>query len=201
MFCILVVQFSKDRLLYSNAFVLIISPRSSGLVDYDDDEDDEDYKPPPRKQPEASEVDEGAMESLRLKRKLPSTKDKEPELVKKHKLPKNSKSKDSVFAALCSTLSQAVLPGKKTAINIHTAPRTIDVRTSSSEDNQENETNVSTSCSENTTAEENRVEKETRAHKNFPDGPYGSSDNGQLGGEEHSLVSPKSSPEMAVNGS
>lgn len=181
---------------------MVFSRRSGGLVDYDDDEDDEDYRPPPGKQPEASEEDEGAMESLRIKRKLPS-KDKEPELVKKQKLSKSSKSKDSVFAALCSTLSQAVLPGKKTAINIHTSHRTTDGRMPSSEDNQEKETNVSRSCSENsnTTAEENHAEKETGAQRNFSDGLYGTTDNGQLGGEDHALVSPKSSPEMAVNGS
>ena len=182
---------------------MIFSPRSSGLVDYDDDEDDEDYRPPPRKQPEAPEEDEGTMESLRLKRKLPSKDNKEPEFVKKQKLCKNSKSKDSVFAAFCSTFSQAVLPGKRTAINIHTGPWTIDGRMSSGEDNQEKEPNVSRSCSEtsNTTTEENHLEKETAASRNLSDRLHGTSDNGQLGGEEHPLVSPKSSPEMAVNGS
>ncbi|XP_061344780.1 uncharacterized protein LOC133290671 isoform X2 [Gastrolobium bilobum] len=178
-----------------------LSPRAGGLVDYDDDEDDEDYRPPPRKRPEASEEDEETMEYLRLKRKLPP-KDKDPELIKKQKLSKNSKSKENVFNALCSTWSQTVLPGKKTAINIHTGPLTIDGRMSSSEDNQEKEPNVSRSCSENSnaTAEENYVEKETAASRNFSDG-LGTSDNGQLGCEEHPLVSPKSSPEMAVNGS
>eukprot|EP00256_Glycine_max_P055976 XP_014623392.1 serine/threonine-protein phosphatase 4 regulatory subunit 3A isoform X4 [Glycine max] len=166
-----------------------LSPRSGGLVDYDDD-DDEDYRPPPKKKPEASEEDEGTMESLSRKRKLPS---KNPELAKK--LSKNSKSKDSVFAALCSTLSQAVLPGKKPSINVHTDP--------CREDNKEKEPNVSRNCCENSnaTAEANHVEKETSAYRNFSDGLYGTSDNGQLGGEEHTLVSPKSSPEMAVNGS
>ncbi|XP_057429694.1 uncharacterized protein LOC130722858 [Lotus japonicus] len=172
------------------------SPRFGGLVDYDDDEDDEDYKPPPpRKQLEASEEDERTIESLRLKRKSPS-KDNEPELVQKQKLSKNSKS--SVFSALCSTLGQAVLPDKETATNIHT-----DGRMSSSEDNRENETNVSRSCSENssTTADENHLDKETAAYRNSSDGLQGTTDNGQLGGEEHTLVSPKSSPEMAINGS
>ncbi|KAL5158077.1 Serine/threonine-protein phosphatase 4 regulatory subunit 3 [Glycine soja] len=166
-----------------------LSPRSGGLVDYDDD-DDEDYRPPPKKKPEASEEDEGTMESLSRKRKLPS---KNPELAKK--LSKNSKSKDGVFAALCSTLSQAVLPGKKPSINVHTDP--------CREDNKEKEPNVSRNCCENSnaTAEANHVEKETSAYRNFSDGLYGTSDNGQLGGEEHTLVSPKSSPEMAVNGS
>jgi protein phosphatase 4 regulatory subunit 3 len=183
-------------------FLLVFSPRSGGLVDYDDDEDDEDYKPPPRKQPEASEEDEEALELLGTKRKLP-LKDKVTDVVHKQKMSKSSKSKDTVFSALCSTLSQAVLPGKKTAINDHSGDQTIDGRMSSTEDNQEKDIKVSRSCSENsnTTAEENHVEKETDTPRNFSDGSNGTTDNGQLGGEEHSLVSPKSSPEMAVKGS
>ncbi|KAK7329535.1 hypothetical protein VNO77_23705 [Canavalia gladiata] len=178
------------------------SPRSGGLVDYDDDEDDEDYKPPPKKKPEVSEEDEGAMEAFRLKRKLPSKDKQEPEPGQKQKLSKSSKSKDSVFAALCSTLSQAVLPGKKPAISIHTGPWTIGGKMSSNEDNQEKELDVSRNCCENSNAiaEANHVEKETAAYRNFSDGLHGTSDNGQLGSEEHTLVSPKSSPEMTVNG-
>jgi protein phosphatase-4 regulatory subunit 3 len=179
-------------------------PQSSrrSLVDYEDDEDDEDYKPPPKKQKEASEEDEGILESLRLKRKLPS-KDKDPELVKKQKLTKNSKSKDSVFAALCSTLSQAVLPSKKSVINIHTGAQTVEGKTSSSEDNQEDRQNVTRSSSDNsnTGAEDNLVEKDSSASRSFSDCLHAKSDNIQLGGEERPLVPPKSSPEMAVNGS
>ncbi|XP_027339154.1 serine/threonine-protein phosphatase 4 regulatory subunit 3-like isoform X3 [Abrus precatorius] len=180
-----------------------LSPRSGGLVDYDDDEDDEDYRPPPRKKPEVSEEDEGTVESFRLKRKLPSKDKEETELVRKQKLSKNSKSKDSVFASLCSTLSHAVLPGKKPASNIHTGPWTTDGNVSSSEGIQEKEPDVSRNCCEssNETAEVNHVEKEAAAYRNFSDGLYGTSDNGQLGGEEHTLVSPKSSPEMTVSGS
>ncbi|CAJ2662452.1 unnamed protein product [Trifolium pratense] len=134
-----------------------LSPRSGGLVDYDDDEDDEDYKPPPRKQPETSEEDEGVMESLGMKRKLPF-KEKEMDLEHKQKMSKSSKSKD-VFAALCSTLSHAVLPGNKTAIKDHTGHSTVDGKMSSTEDNEEKEINVSKICSEksNTTAEVNHV--------------------------------------------
>ncbi|XP_045792271.1 serine/threonine-protein phosphatase 4 regulatory subunit 3B-like isoform X1 [Trifolium pratense] len=134
-----------------------LSPRSGGLVDYDDDEDDEDYKPPPRKQPETSEEDEGVMESLGMKRKLP-LKEKEMDLEHKQKMSKSSKSKD-VFAALCSTLSHAVLPGNKTAIKDHTGHSTVDGKMSSTEDNEEKEINVSKICSEksNTTAEVNHV--------------------------------------------
>lgn len=181
--------------------MLICSPRNGGLVDYEDDEDDEDYRPP-RKQPEASDEDDGTMESLRLKRKLPN-KDKEPELVKKQKFSKNSKSKESVFAALCSTLSQAVLPGKKTAIDIQTGPRTAEGRTNSSEDNQEKGPNVPGSGSDysNSTDEENHAVKDTAASRSFSDRLISTSDNRQLSGEERPLVPPTSSPEMAVNGS
>ncbi|KAL2341697.1 hypothetical protein Fmac_009637 [Flemingia macrophylla] len=147
------------------ASYLKLSPRSCGLVDYDDDEDDKDYRPSLRKKPEASEENEGIMESLRLKRKLPS---KEPA---QKKLFKNSKSKNTVFTALCSTLSQSVLPGKKPSINVHTGP--------CREGNQEKEPNVSRNCcgNSNATAEVNHVEKESSACRNFSDGLYGTSDN------------------------
>ncbi|KAG4157367.1 hypothetical protein ERO13_D02G058450v2 [Gossypium hirsutum] len=79
-----------------------LSPRSGGLVDYEDDEDDEDYKPPPKKHTETSEDDEGTLETLRLKRKLISREHENEVAYKKQRL------------ALCSTLSQAVLPSKKT---------------------------------------------------------------------------------------
>ncbi|CAA7058812.1 unnamed protein product [Microthlaspi erraticum] len=46
------------------------SPRSGGLVDYEDDEDGEDGKPHPKKQPEVSE-EEKKEELLRLKNKNP----------------------------------------------------------------------------------------------------------------------------------
>lgn len=185
----------------------ICSPRAVGLVDYDDDEDDEDYKPPPRKQLETDE-DEGTMESLRLKRQLAS-KDKEPELVKKQRLGKNSKSKDSVFAALCSTLSHAVLPSKKTASTVHaTSSPTADGDKSLGEENhQENELEVaavSRSCEENNSSsdEENHRENESAASRSCTERLHGTSDNRQLGGEDCSLLPlPKSSPEMTVNGS
>ncbi|QCE13337.1 Armadillo-type fold [Vigna unguiculata] len=166
-----------------------LSPRSGGLVDYDYDEDDEDYWPPPRNKPEASEEYEGTMESLRLKRKLTKV-----EILQMPKLSKTSKSKDRVLAALCSTLGQAVLPRNKPLVNFITVPCI--------EDNQEKE-HVSGSCCENSnaSAEVNLLEKETVASRNSSDRLYGSSDNGHLGGEEHTMVSPKSPPEMAVTGS
>ncbi|KAL3812285.1 hypothetical protein ACJIZ3_013553 [Penstemon smallii] len=86
--------------------------RSGGLVDYDyDDEDDEDYKPPPMKKTEESNEDEGLTE-FRLKRKLSSKED--PEAKRLHQSPISLKTRDGAFASLCSTLSQAVLPSKKT---------------------------------------------------------------------------------------
>ncbi|CAH1442234.1 unnamed protein product [Lactuca virosa] len=93
-----------------------VSNGSGGLVDYEDDEDDEDYKPPPKKQ---VEEDEGTLE-FRLKRKLLAKKE-ETDIIKKRKLvgktqtqTQTQKPKESVFATLCSTLSQTVLPSTTT---------------------------------------------------------------------------------------
>nr|XP_027060710.1 serine/threonine-protein phosphatase 4 regulatory subunit 3-like [Coffea arabica] len=77
------------------------STRSGGLVDY---EDDEDYKPPSRKPADNSGEDD-EVESFRLQRSH-----------------KSSKPNEGVFVALCSTLSQAVLPGKKTISTAVTVP-------------------------------------------------------------------------------
>ncbi|KAI3826043.1 hypothetical protein L1987_00085 [Smallanthus sonchifolius] len=94
------------------------SLRVGGLVDYEDDDDDEDYKPPPKKQSEKPEDDEKSLE-FRLKRKLLAAKE-DPNLVKKHRLVgKNPKSKESLFATLCSTLSHAALPLKKPTTSTH----------------------------------------------------------------------------------
>ncbi|KAG4126804.1 hypothetical protein ERO13_D10G178200v2 [Gossypium hirsutum] len=167
-------------------------PRSGGLVDYDD-EDDEDYRPPPRKQTETSEDDEGSMESLGLKRKL-TPKEKEPGLAKKQRLGKSSKPRDSVFAALCSTLSQAVLPSKKTANAMH-------LSTQSGEENHiEKESGSPRSCDNKSPNEGNLREKESP--RNCSEYLHSPSDNRQLSGEDpRSLLPSKSSPEMAVNGS
>ncbi|XP_031264451.1 serine/threonine-protein phosphatase 4 regulatory subunit 3-like [Pistacia vera] len=176
-----------------------LSPRSGGLVDYDDDEDDEDYRPPPRKQSEASEEDEGIMASLRLKRKLSVPKEKEPELVKKQRLGKTSKSRDSVvFAALCSTLSQAVLPGKKSASSTQLSARTSDGNKGVGEQESANSLNSDNSSSSD---EENHREKEPTASRSCSDCLHASSDSRQLSGDDCPLIPPKSSPEMAVNGS
>lgn len=175
-----------------------LSPRSVGLVDYDDDEDDEDYRPPPRKQSETSEEDEGTMDSLRLKRKSASSKEKEPELVKKQRLGKNPKSRDSVFAALCSTLSQAVLPSKKNASSMQLTPHTDDGSKDVGE--QEDSSGSLNSSNNGSSDEEIHRDKEPTASRSCSDCMHGGSDNRQLSGEDCALIPPKSSPEMAVNG-
>ncbi|EEF43066.1 serine/threonine-protein phosphatase 4 regulatory subunit 3-B isoform X2 [Ricinus communis] len=180
-----------------------LSSRSGGLVDYADDEDDEDYRPPPKKQSESLEEDEGTMESLKLKRKLPS-KDKESEAAKKQRLGKHSKSRESVFAALCSTLSQAVLPSKKTAGSVHIISSPADGNKGLCEDShQPKEPAISRSCcdSSNNLREENHREKEPAASRSCSDCLHSTSENGQLSGEDGPLIPPKSSPEMTVNGS
>ncbi|EXB55733.1 hypothetical protein L484_007728 [Morus notabilis] len=179
------------------------SPRSGGLVDYDDDEDDEDYKPPLRKQPDTDEDEGTIIDSFRLKRKLGS-KDKEPEQVKRQRFGKNVKSKDNnVFAALCTTLSQAVLPGNKTGNMVNATSCTADEHKSSGEENhQENDCAVSRGCPDNSiSSDENHVENELAASRSCSELLHGTSENRQLGGEDCALIPPKSSPEMAVNGS
>ncbi|XP_011010052.1 PREDICTED: serine/threonine-protein phosphatase 4 regulatory subunit 3 isoform X3 [Populus euphratica] len=179
-----------------------LCPRSSGLVDYDDDEDDEDYRPPPKKQLETPEEDEGTIESLGMKRKLPS-KDKEPELVKKQQLGKHSKSRESVFAALCSTLSHAVLPSTKTATAVHATP--VDGNKGSTEEShQENDPVILRTCSDNksSSGEENHKEKDPAGPKSCSDCLHSTSENGQMIGDDGPFIPPpKSSPEMTVNGS
>ncbi|XVF38832.1 hypothetical protein REPUB_Repub20aG0136200 [Reevesia pubescens] len=176
-----------------------LSPRSGGLVDYDDDEDDEDYRPPPKKQSETSEEDEGSMESLRLKRKLIS-KEKEHELAKKQRLGKSSKSRDSVFAALCSTLSQAVLPSKKTANPVPLSTRSAEGNKCLGEENHTEKESGSPRSSDDSSSEEGH-HREKESPRNCSDCLHSPSDNRQLSGEDCPMVPPKSSPEMAVNGS
>lgn len=179
------------------------SPRPGGLVDYDDDEDDEDYRPPPRKQPETLDDDDGALHTLRLKRK-PVHKDKESEKVKKQRLGKNPKTKDGVFAVLCSTLSQAVLPNKNTVSSQHSRPNSIDGNMSSDQEsckvNDQNAIRSSTDRDSNL-GEENQTESQPISSKKCSEPLLKPSDNRQLNGEDCSLVPPNSSPEMTVNGS
>ncbi|KAL6990056.1 hypothetical protein U1Q18_015805 [Sarracenia purpurea var. burkii] len=171
-----------------------LSSKSGRLVDYDFDEEDEDYKPPPKKHSEISDGDDGIIESFRLKRKLAQK--EEPELIKKQRIGKNSKSKhNNVFAALCSTLSQAVLPGKKTAsTTMRIVPGSPDSRNSSVEENH-TDNNGSISCSDKClTSDEGNP-------RSCSDSLHESPDNRQLSGEDCSLIPSNSSPEMTVNGS
>lgn len=142
------------------------------------------------------------MESLKLKRKLPA-KDKESELTKKQRLGKSSK-KEGVFAVLCSTLSQAVLPTKKSASAVHVSPRAADGNKSTGEENhQEKEPAIGRSCSHNSSnlGQENHIEKEPATSRSCSDCAHSTSENRQLSGEDGPLIPPKSSPEMTVNGS
>ncbi|XP_050219397.1 uncharacterized protein LOC126669863 isoform X2 [Mercurialis annua] len=179
-----------------------LSSRSGGLVDYADDEDDEDYRPPPKKQSEASEEDEGTMESLKLKRKFPS-RDKELEPGKKQqRFGKHSKTRESVFAVLCSSLSQ--LPSKKVAGTVQTISRTADGSKGLSDNNHlEKEPVISRSCSDTSSnsGEENHRDEDPAASRSCSDCLHNTSENGQLSGEDGPLIPPKSSPEMTVNGS
>lgn len=176
-----------------------LSSKPGGLVDYDDDEDDEDYKPPPRRQTEASDGDEGTLESLSVKRKV--TAKEEPGLVKKQRLDKNSKSKESVFAALCSTLSQTVLPNKKTASIAHNTSHSSNTKRTVDNNHLEREAEVVRNhYDENTSIDENGSEEKV-ASQNYSDTSSKSRENGQLEGEEHPHLSTNSSSEMAVNGS
>ncbi|CAK9318476.1 unnamed protein product [Citrullus colocynthis] len=181
-----------------------ISPRSGGLVDYDDDEDDEDYRPPQRKQPDTSDEDNEVMEAFRQKRK--SAPQEEPEMVKKQRLIKKSKPKDGIFASLCTTLSQAVLPGKKTTNATRTSLCTSYENKSLGEENHETSPAISSSSSDRSSSnfdEESRREKESTASRSYSNSSvlHITSENRQLGGDDYPLIPPKSSPEMTVNGS
>ncbi|KAE8685769.1 putative protein translocase [Hibiscus syriacus] len=177
-----------------------LSPRSGGLVDYDDDEDDEDYRPPPKKHSETSE-DDGALESLRLKRKLISREHENEKAYKKQRLGKSSKTRDSVFAALFSTLSHAVLPSKKTANAVPLSSRSADERKGLGEDNHTEKESISPRSSDRTISEEDN-HREKEPPRNCSDCVHSPSDSRQqLSGEDCPLIPQKSSPEMAVNGS
>ncbi|GMP57052.1 hypothetical protein CsSME_00021296 [Camellia sinensis var. sinensis] len=176
------------------------SPRSSGLVDYEDDEDDEDYKSPPRKQSEISDGDEGTVESFKLKRKL-ALKD-EPGLIKKQRIGKNPKSKDSVFAALCSTLSQAVLPSKKAASTVQIVPSSPDSKNIPDEENNPDKGSISCLGKCRSSDEESYTDKESTGPRSCSDSLHSTTtDNRLLSGEDCPLIPPNSSPEMAVSGS
>ncbi|KAG8372900.1 hypothetical protein BUALT_Bualt12G0115200 [Buddleja alternifolia] len=165
------------------------SPRSGGLVDYDDDEDDDDYRPPPKKTTDASDEDEGVAE-FPLKRKLVSKDEPEPKRLRMS--PKGLKPREGVLAALCSTLSQAVLPTKKAvkpnADNNSNEPNLEEKGSISSSDDSPN------AEIENHTSKEEEEEEE--ASRSFTDGLNDSAGNRQRG-DECPLLPPKSSSEMA----
>ncbi|XP_038881877.1 serine/threonine-protein phosphatase 4 regulatory subunit 3-like isoform X2 [Benincasa hispida] len=182
------------------------SLRSGGLVDYDDDEDDEDYRPPQRKQPDTSDEDNEVMEALRHKRKLASQ--EEPEMAKKQRPIKKCKPKDGVFASLCTTLSQAVLPGKKTTNTTQTSLCTSYENKSLGEENHETSPVISSSSSDSSSSnsdDESCREKESKASIRYSVSNSSvmhiTSENRQLGGDDYPLIPAKSSPEMTVNGS
>ncbi|XP_049405968.1 uncharacterized protein LOC125869421 [Solanum stenotomum] len=174
------------------------SDRSGGVVDSGDDDNDEDYKPPPKKQSDNS--DEDGADSFPLKRKVAPKEDPEPKRLQR--VAKGSKSRDSVFAALCSTLSQAVLPSKTTespADNGSAAPGSpqSDENKRSVEANHDEEG----SFSDNGNADfENHANKQATSPKKNSESLHKSPDS-RKHEEDCPLIQPKSSPEMAVNGS
>ncbi|KAG7029010.1 Serine/threonine-protein phosphatase 4 regulatory subunit 3 [Cucurbita argyrosperma subsp. argyrosperma] len=181
-----------------------VSLRSGGLVDYEDDEDDEDYRPPQRKQPDTSDKDIEIMEVLWHKRKLAPQ--EEPEIVKKQRLVRKHKPKDGVLASLCTTLSQAVLPGKKTTNATETSSCTPYENKSSVEESHETNHAIPSSSSDGSSSnsdEENRRENKSTASKGYSNSSvlHVTSENQQLGGDDYPLIPTKSSPEMTVNGS
>lgn len=172
--------------------------RPGGLVDYEDDEDDEDYKPPPRKHSANSGEDEGVVESF-LKRKSTLKEESEPKRL--HRSPKMSKPNEGVFAALCSTLSQAVLPSKKTLGTEPEAPRS-DMSKNNNEVNNEGKGHTISSDADRSADADDHSEKEKEggSPQQTPEDLHDCPNNGPIG-DDCPLISPKSSPEMAVNGS
>lgn len=175
-----------------------LSSRPGRIVDYDDDEDDEDYKPPPKRQTNASEEDEDALESLTLKRKLAS---KETRVAKKRLDNKSSKSKGGVFAALCSTLSQAVLPNKKAEAIAQIASHTSSTKRSMNKDNHQDVEAEVVRCryDENSSSSEQNGTEKMVVSQNCPNVLSKTQENGQSEGQES--LHANSSKEMAVNGS
>lgn len=113
-------------------------------------------------------------------------------MIKKQRIGKHSKSKDGVFAALCSTLSQAVLPCKKTA----------DLKNSSVEEKPSENGSVNCSDTRVTSSHEpNHKDKESTGSRSCSDSFHNNPDNRPLNGEDCSLIPPSSTPEMTVNGS
>ncbi|KAL8161976.1 hypothetical protein V2J09_013465 [Rumex salicifolius] len=180
----------------------ISNPKTSGLVDYDDDEDDEDYKPPPRRHTETSDADEGVLDTLSLKRKTGSK--GEIGQIKKQRIDRTPKSKDSVFAALCSTLSHAVLPSKKSPNATHITSRVDEAKNGEKENNAQTYNAVEacrSSPEEMDCLSNDRREEDNHNHINRSDEKQSTLEDGHLEREDCPSLPPNSSPEMAVNGS
>ncbi|XP_057546298.1 uncharacterized protein LOC130825202 isoform X2 [Amaranthus tricolor] len=176
-----------------------LSSKPPGVVDYDDDEDDEDCKPPPRRQTGASDGDVSTLELSSVKRKVAA--EEEPGLIKKQRLDKNSKLKENIFAAPCSTISQAVLPNKDAASIVHNSSHSASTKTTNCNHQQDNEADLARDhIVQNSSDDENRSEQNI-VPQNNSDTLQKRQENGQLKGEEHPHVPANTSSEMAVNGS
>ncbi|KAL8481361.1 hypothetical protein ACS0TY_027757 [Phlomoides rotata] len=156
--------------------------RSGGLVDYDDDEDDEDYKPPPKKTTNASD-DDGGLTVLPLKRKLVS----KDEIDKKRlqRPPRVLKPKEGVLASFCSTLTSA---GKKLATSALNIPPPSNIN------QQQQQQSIEPKVEEKDLSENSETKKTTdteETSRSCSDGLNDSTADNR----------PKSSSEMAVNGS
>ncbi|CAA0829387.1 binding [Striga hermonthica] len=187
-------RLSQLPVLVNGAPVYKASPRSGGLVDYDDDEDDEDWKPPPKKMKDKSDEDEG-LTDFRLKRKLVSKEEPEPKRIQLSPRGGLKPRGGGVFAALCSTISEAVLPNKKIAT---TAPSNALPNTNQNSVKPDEEEKKAVGPSENTDKVDptNKVEVPRSVTDKFDE-----SDDNRINGDECPLLPTNSSPEMAVNGS
>lgn len=127
-------------------------------------------------------------------------------MVKKQRLVRKYKPKDGVFASLCTTLSQAVLPAKKTTNATQTSLCTSYENKDSGEKDHETNPAISSRSSDSSSSnsdEENRGEKESTASRSYSNSSvlHITTESQQLGGDDYPLIPPKSSPEMTVNGS
>ncbi|KAJ8444990.1 hypothetical protein Cgig2_029184 [Carnegiea gigantea] len=166
-----------------------LSSRPGGLLDYDDDEDDEDYKPPlsPRRKTDASDGDEGTLESLGVRRKMASR--EQPGLAKRQRLDRIPKSKDSV---------QFYQP-RKLQVS-HIVPPICQIQQSAdTENHQEKEAEVVKRQCHDTrrTGEENGTEEKV-ASRNCSEASTKTRENGQLEREDHPHLHSQSSVEMVV---
>ncbi|KAG8370504.1 hypothetical protein BUALT_Bualt14G0123700 [Buddleja alternifolia] len=166
------------------------TPRSSGLVDYDDDEDDDNFSPRPIKS--KSDEDELGAEYV-LKRKLASKEELEAKRLQRSM--KGLKPR-GVLKALCSNLSEA----KKTAATATLSLPQSDANDDSVKPNIEEKGSLTSSDQTQTAEIENHNQKEEVPIIIFADGSNETVDNRDRG-DEFPLLPPNSSPEMAVRGS